>query len=375
MNTTDKNINLFEECVSLIASCYSKKDFPKSQFFFYENRRDYKDTYRTGILKEGGNPKFFFKILENDFYSQETEILRRLVPFFKIIPILFVKQYGNIFIHLYKYVDAHSMDGYSFLRKKTISYLSKKKALQAFMTSLKEQINSTLCLRESINLNPSNKLFFERLNPSGRSFSYYGKCYTNLLKDIHTVLPELTSPFQDFISEINTFRLYRYSTPCAYTHGDLHDFNLSYDGTFWDLDTFNYNPLTNDFAIFYWHFYAREDFLILKYNPWLSHYMVNELSSSELQRIQKLKKDFIKEYYSLLLSIFHKEDFLLLKKELSLKVFCRSFLVDNVLAFSNSDRYLIYQYWNNYLKNYNSSDFFNTVLFPKNSTQLSNFSD
>lgn len=82
----------------------------------------------------------------------------------------------------------------------------------------------------------------------------------------------------------------KHSTIFAYTHGDLHDFNFSYDGLFWDLDTFNINPITNDFAIYYWHFFAREDFLILKYNPWLSRYMHNYLEDDELSKVRILKK-------------------------------------------------------------------------------------
>lgn len=362
----------FEKITSIIASCYFKKDFPK-KFYFYDNRREYKDRYRTGILKEQGSPKFFFKILHNNFYSKELEITKNLVPFFRIVPILFVKKYEDIFIHLYNYIDAHHLDGYAFLRNNQISYAIKKRSLYSYLSALKYQINKTLLLKKANFVNSSNQLFFNRLSSKGRAFSYYGTNYVYLLKDVDSIFPSLTKQIYTFIKKLNTLKNNNYLTYYAYTHGDLHDFNLSYDGVFWDLDTFDYNPITNDFSIFYWHFYAREDFLILKYNPWLSHYMINSLSPIKLRHIQQLKKSFIKNYYFFIKSIFPEKKFSIFKDELSLKIFSRSFLIDNVLTFNPSDRYLIYKYWYNYLTYYNSDSFFENVLFPQNSIQLNEF--
>lgn len=63
------------------------------------------------------------------------------------------------------------------------------------------------------------------------------------------------------------------------------------------------------------------------------------------------------------------------KNELILKIFCRCFLVDNVLYFSLEDRKIIYNYWVNFVSFYNNKDIFNKALFPQGKLSLNNIVD
>ena len=104
---------------------------------FLEIKKEHSDAllmYRMGDFYET-----FFE--DAVLISKELEITKNLVPFFRIVPILFVKKYEDIFIHLYNYIDAHHLDGYAFLRNNQISYAIKKRSLYSYLSALKYQIN------------------------------------------------------------------------------------------------------------------------------------------------------------------------------------------------------------------------------------------
>lgn len=138
----------------------------------------------------------------------------------------------------------------------------------------------------------------------------------------------------------------------TYSHGDFHDFNFSLDGIFWDIDTFDFNPLLDDFATFYWHFYAREDYLVYKYCPWLTLSMNDKLKPEELKEVRNLKKEMILLWYDEIERIFEeykiKEN---IKNEFIFKLFCRVFLINNVIEYEPEDKIKNYKFFNYFLNN------------------------
>lgn len=166
-----------------------------------------------------------------------------------------------------------------------------------------------------------------------------------------------------FFEKINNYLEKTTHTIFTYSHGDFHDFNFTLDGLYWDNDTFDFNPILNDFVIFYWHFYAREDYLIYYYSPWLTEYMYNKLNKEEIINVRNLKNNQIKKWFNYLKNLFEKNniDF---KNELKFKLFCRIFLIDDVTLYSREIKEKIYKYFNNVIINDNLYE----VLFNNNIT-------
>ena len=106
-----------------------------------------------------------------------------------------------------------------------------------------------------------------RITVDPRKKKYYGDNFEKLYDDVLNYCPEAYENIKEFLNNIYDYLKEKNLTVTTYSHGDFHDFNFSLDGIFWDIDTFDFNPLLDDFATFYWHFYAREDYLVYKYCP------------------------------------------------------------------------------------------------------------
>ncbi|MDR2410712.1 MAG: hypothetical protein LBE13_21730, partial [Bacteroidales bacterium] len=354
--------------------------FSEDNFYFYENRTNFKDKFRTGIFKPSEDKtnlpseQLFFKILSYNFSNKEKEISSNLTAGFDIVKSIFIGEFADKFIHFYPYIDAHGTDGYAFLHKSNIPLAEKKAKLEKYMDTLRYQIISTVQIGKSDDeKSESNKLFFDRIRDGGRGEKYYGIKYEKLTKDIKQTSPEFSNNFERLLDIVTNEATKPHKTIFAYTHGDFHDLNFSYDGLHWDTDTFGYNPITNDLAIYYWNFYAREDSHVWKYAPWLSMYMRNDLSPIELNEMRDVKKAAIADYYSLVTELFSlyglSENFF---EEFTMKLFCRAFLTDNVTQYSMSDRVKLYGYWNNYISIQDSNNFLTDALFPNNGNNIEN---
>lgn len=212
----------------------------------------------------------------------------------------------------------------------------------------------------------SDMFFFGRIGEGSRSNDYYGKDFSLLKVDIANEIPSFSSKFDFILQMVKKVSCEKPKTMLSYCHGDFHDFNFSLKGIFWDVDTFGYNPVLNDFAIFYWHFYGREDFLIHKYNPWLSIYMYNQLSNKNLIKIRNLKKEVILVWNQKLFEQFSRYgiDYDSLFSEFLFKLFCRVFLVDNILIFDVEDRRRIYSYFSKIVSKIGSP--MEKILFDSN---------
>ena len=200
----------------------------------------------------------------------------------------------------------------------------------------------------------SDRWFWGRMKENERKERYYGKDFKDLYIDILQNCPSVYTNIKNFLDNILDYLERENLTITTYSHGDFHDFNFSLEGIFWDIDTFDFNPILNDFVIFYWHFYAREDNLIYKYCPWLVKYMKNELMEEELLKIRKLKEKFILEWYDEIEKIFKKyeiEDNI--NSEFVFKLFCRIFLINNVLEYEKEDKIKTYKIFNYFLENNN----------------------
>ena len=82
--------------------------------------------------------------------------------------------------------------------------------------------------------------------------------------------------------------------------------------------------------------------------------MKNELIEEELLKIRKLKEKFILEWYDEIEKIFKKyeiEDNI--NSEFVFKLFCRIFLINNVLEYEKEDKIKTYKIFNYFLENNN----------------------
>ena len=85
--------------------------------------------------------------------------------------------------------------------------------------------------------------------------------------------------------------------------------------------------------------------------------MHNELQTCDLIKIRQLKKEIILAWFVEIIKLFTKNNITLdsIILELIFKIFCRVFLVDNVLLFSKEDRRIIYSYFDTLLSKIDDS--------------------
>ena len=343
----------YEMIIDYIHDCYVKKNFDPQQFEFYKLRSE-KEKNRVGIYK-GKDRDYFFKIVNEKDFNDEEPIKTKISPYFNIVKKYGYKQYGDLVVNLYERVNTVGINSFNYLRDNEVSIEETKERIEKFFK------NYVFLQKESLNLNKmtgdrlSDMWFQGRVKSSGRAEKYYGNKFERLLSEIKTNYSEFYPTYQEFISNINSYLSEQNLLVEAYNHGDFHDFNFSLNGTFWDIETFGVNPLLNDFIIYYWHFYGREDGLIYKYSPWLVPYMNNKLNKEELEKVRKLKSEVILYWYSFIEESYQKYNILEnINKEFLFKLFCRMFLIDNILNYQEIDRQKVIEFFNYFLTSLDS---------------------
>lgn len=347
--------NKYEIIVNKIKQDYEACKFPNNEYKFFEVRKT-KNKFRTGILYYEGE-KYFFKILEKEEYNDESNIRKLVCPNFTTVDKYISLELDKDIISLYKYIDANEINAYNTLRSKKISFQEKEEKLNKFFTHLIHIQKKYMKKGIMRNDRKSDRWFYERICEGNRITMYYGENHKELTKDIHLLTPQYSNNYETFFKEIYSYLKEEHETIFTYSHGDFHDFNFTLDGLYWDIDTFDYNPILNDFIIYYWHFYAREDGIIYDHSPWLVPLLNNELNKKELIMVRNLKQNQIKKWFQEIKSYFkkyHLENNL--RKEMIFKLFCRIFLIDNVLEYSEKERMKIYTYFNHILESQNIED-------------------
>lgn len=344
-----KNI---EEINNYIAESYKNNNFDLNYFEFYKNRKEKKQN-AIGILKLD-NQKYFFKIVKESEYNDEQEIKNQIYPYFNIVKKYSEKKIDNEILNLYEYIDAPKLNAFNFLRDKNISLDDKDKKLNDFFTKKIEFMNKTCRLQDMTNDKKADRWFYDRIKSGSRFELFYGVNAVKLLNDIKFLYSKSYSNYKNFFESIFKYLNENNKTVESYCHGDFHDFNFTLDGLFWDTDTFGMNPIMNDFTVYYWHFYGREDRFVYKYSPWLTGYMYDSLTKNELNDVRKLKEKYISKWYDAIETLYKKYNILDgINNEFIYKLFCRMFLISNILEYDENDRKLVYEFFDYYLENKN----------------------
>ena len=357
----------YNSIIQYIWKCYEKQNFNEKEFMFYKTRKE-KGQHRAGIYMTD-NQKYFFKIMRKDEYNNEELISKKTSPDFRIVPKYDQMIFDDCVIVLYEYVDTTHINSFNFLRSKAVSMEEKKQALNLFFHNKYLLLEKTMYTDKVTNHQKADRWFWNRIKPGERVDKFYGTNGERLINDMKNVFPDGVEQMKSFLNNIYLYLQQEHFTVFSYSHGDFHDFNFSLNGLFWDVDTFDYNPILNDFAVFYWHFYAREDSLIYKYSPWLTLYMYNQLKVEELEQIRELKKETILEWYDHIYRAFEQYNLLdELNNEFIFKLFCRMFLIDNVTTYDTEDKLNVYKFFDYVLqnreKNLKEILFSNPVTFP-----------
>lgn len=360
-------MNSVNEVNEYIKNSYEKSSFNPKCFSFYKTRRE-KGQNRVGIL-DWNNKKYFFKIVTKDEYNDEEEIADKIRPYFKIVKKYSEYRIGDEILNLYEYIDAPKKNAFNYLRNKNISLYEKEVKLNNFFDKKIEFMNKTCRIANMTGSKKADRWFFGRMKTDGRFGTFYGNKAEKLLGDINELYTEGYHNYYRFLNYIFGYMKMKNKTVESYCHGDFHDFNFSLDGLFWDTDTFGMNPILNDFTVYYWHFCGREDSFVYKYSPWLTNYMYDSLSKKELDLVRGLKEKFILKWYSSIEELYKNYDIIDgINSEFIFKLFCRIFLISNILDYKEEDRKLIYKFFNYYLENKDKCIkdllFTNPVKFP-----------
>ena len=340
----------YSEILDYIESSYRNEKFDLNHFEFYKTRKE-KRKNSVGILN-WKDKKYFFKIVKEDEYNNEDKIKEKIKPNFKIVEKYSERQIENETLNLYEYVDAPKINSFNYLRNRDISIEEKNIKLNEYFTKKIEFMNNTYSLECMTGTKKADRWFFERIKKGSRFDNFYGENGIKLLEDIKVLYNNGVNNYEQFFKYVFEYMKKSNNTIESFCHGDFHDFNFTLDGLFWDIDTFDMNPVMNDFAVYYWHFYGREDALIYKYSPWLTNYMYNSLSDEELYKVRKLKENCILRWYDAIEKLYIKCNISEgIKDEFIFKLFCRAFLIDNVLNYDEKDREMLYEFFDYFLNN------------------------
>ncbi len=336
--------------IKYIKDCYEKDNFNSNVFRFYKTRAE-KGKNRVGIINYQGE-KFFFKIIKKEEYNDENVIKTKLKIPLRIVDKYCEYEFGDNVINLYKYINTIDRNAFNFLRNNRYSFEQKNEKLDVFFKHIIQLMNNTCYCAKMDGNSKSDRWFWMRICRGNRATNYYGNDFKRLLEDIKKYCPESIKHYRHFFKNIYNYLSSSHDTVYSYNHGDFHDFNFCLDGLFWDVETFGFNPILNDFVVYYWHFYGREDHLIYKYSPWLVHYMKNTLDDKSLYQIRQLKENMIKRWFMDIQSLFYKYNLENnIYEEFVFKLFCRVFLIDNILNYEKEDKKKIYRYFHYFLEN------------------------
>ena len=355
----------FDEVCDYIEESYRNNSFDLNDFEFYKTRLE-KRNNSVGIINWNNN-KYFFKIVKQDEYNDEEKIKNNIMPYFRIVNKYSERKIDDLTLNLYEYIDAPRKNAFNYLRNKDIPLKDKENKLENFFNKKIEFMNKTSILSDMTHTRASDRWFYGRIN--NRFDKFYGSNVELLLDDIKNIYEKGYINYKTFFTNIFKYLQEKHKTIESYCHGDFHDFNFSLEGLFWDIDTFGINPILNDFTVYYWHFYAREDTFVYKYSPWLTNYMYDNLTEEQLYKVRKLKERYILNWFDSIESLYRKHNIIDgLNDEFIFKLFCRIFLISDILEYEQEDRLLVYEFFNYYLENkilpLKELLFENPVIFP-----------
>lgn len=333
------------ELAAYIIKSYLNEEFDEN-FSFVKSRKE-KGMYRIGTYELEGI-KYFYKIIPNDQFNDEDVIKENIKGYFKIPELLITQEFGDERINIYEFVDAVGTNCYNFLRRKSVSIEEKEKKLGTFFDKYIAFQKLNISKAKMDGTCKSDMWFHGRVMPLSRAGKFYGDNFSELLRKIKEDVPSMYECYASYLGGLYNYLDNQKELLTSYNHGDFHDFNFSLDNIFWDIDTFGINPIVNDFAIYYWHYYGREDNIVLRYSPWLIMNMHNELSSEELQEVRSLKRKEIIKYYHFIEEEYNKygiKDNLF--PEIKFKLFCRMFLIDNIFNYAEEDFLMVVKFFGN----------------------------
>jgi len=340
----------YNEINEFIENSYKTQNFDLNYFEFYKTRKE-KRNNSVGIIKWKDN-KYFFKIVKDNEYNDEDAIKNEINPYFEIVEKYSEHKIGVETLNLYEYIDAPGRNAFNFLRDKNISFIEKDNKLNEFFSKKFEFMKKTESLKPITGNKKADRWFYDRIAKGSRFDTFYGENGINLIEDVKRYDEDSSKEYEKYFIELFKYLNEENMTVESYCHGDFHDFNFSLDGLFWDIDTFGMNPIMNDFAVYYWHYYGREDALIYKYSPWLVNYMYDSLNRKELIEVRNLKEKYILKWYDVIEKLYEKYNISHnITNEFVFKLFCRVFLIDNVLNYDEEDKKTVYKFFDYVLRN------------------------
>lgn len=326
-------ISQLEHCAKMILS------EPSDTFNF-------KAFYNRNIPKriKGGvftlkDENYFIKFFYN---SLNKEDVRRYYEFSSKFPapqiLTIVKLNKKATAIVFSYINAININGFS----QTIqSFKAYEHKIKNFFLKITEKYLEGLDYIDRNAQYPA-RIFFEDRFLGKQSTVFYQKDFRLLINDISYLHKKLESKITKCIGLINLFFTSSSFTARTLTHGDLHSLNYSYDWFFWDVDQSGINPIVGDLSICFWYL-VYQRFLLIQYNP---YYIQNNSRNNAQISISDFKKEFEIFFDYMFIPIINKislsTDW---KAEFISMLFCRCFLVNNVLDYSASDRLCIYKLW------------------------------
>lgn len=302
--------------------------------------KDRPSKIKSGILTLGNN-KYFLKFFYDNFSQSDFIRLKNfslLFPTPKILGLILEK--NNTTVLVYEYIQAKEKNGFVYVGYE--NDVHKKDRITKFFNKLSRIYLKNLKSSKKTDKYPS-AIFFENRLFKGKATQLYQKNYLLLLHDISKLTPNLYDNISESIKLVVKYFKSDLMTFTTLSHGDLYDFNYSYDWLFWDLDQCGVNPILCDICICFW-FLSSQRFLLMKYNP---IFIKNNSSLTGSINLMDAKLTFDVFFDKMFLPVVSEySKYFDWREEFISRMFCRCFLVSNVLDYVKEDRVFIYEMWN-----------------------------
>ena len=301
--------------------------------------KDNPSKIKSGVITIG-DKRYFFKFFYNNFFKSDFLRLQNFALLFSTPQILDLIVWKNkIKILVYEHIQAKEINGFAYIGYKDDIY--KKDKISKFFDRLSCIYLKNLEVSRRKENYPSAIFFEERLF-KGKAVQLYQNNYLLLLHDILKLVPNLFDDISNSIKQVTKYFKSTSMTLITLSHGDLHDFNYSYDWVFWDLDQCGRNPILCDVSICFWSLISQR-FLLMKYNKKFINDNSNlngPINSSDV------KLAFDAFFHKMFLPIVSTcSEYFNWREEFISRMFCRFFLVSNVLNYTKNDRIFIYKMW------------------------------
>ena len=302
--------------------------------------KDRPSKIKSGILTIENN-KYFLKFFYDNFSQSDFIRLKNfslLFPTPKILDSILGKNKTTVLV--YEYIQAKEKNGFVY-----VGYdrdIHKRNKITQFFNKLSHLYLKNIESSEKTDNYPSATFFEDRLF-KGRAVNFYQNDYLLLLQDISRLAPDLLDSISESIATVIEYFKSDSITLTTLSHGDLYDFNYSYDWLFWDLDQCGINPILCDISICFW-FLSSQRLLLMKYNP---IFIKNNSSLTGPINLVDAKLTFDVFFDKLFLpTVAECSKYFERRKEFVSRMFCRCFLVSNVLGYIKEDKVFIYKMWN-----------------------------